>query len=197
MKELETYTASVVIGLCLGLIIGAGGSILTIPVFVYILKTDPVVSTIYSMFIVGTCSLVGSILSFLKNMVDIKSAILFGIPSVAGVFMARKLIFPALPQKFFFIGSFAVSKDVFIMISLAAIMFFVSLKMLRRKKITRVLSDNTQSGTIFFLLRGMVTGIVAGLLGSWRRIFNSTCVAFVGTVTNKNCYWHNPFYNYY
>ncbi|MEO6221152.1 MAG: sulfite exporter TauE/SafE family protein, partial [Ginsengibacter sp.] len=65
MKELATYSASVVIGLCLGLI-GAGGSILTIPVLVYIVKTDPVASTIYSMFIMGTCSLVGNILSFLK-----------------------------------------------------------------------------------------------------------------------------------
>lgn len=164
MKELETYTASVVIGLCLGLI-GAGGSILTIPVFVYILKTDPVASTIYSMFIVGTCSLVGSILSFLKKLVDLKAAILFGIPSVAGVFIARKLIFPALPEKLFLIGSFAVSKDVCIMICLAAIMFFVSLKMLKKKSSTLTMNNDIQTKRIFFLLQGMVTGIVTGMLG--------------------------------
>src|SRR3982751_2042834 len=115
MKELATYTASIVIGLCLGLI-GAGGSILTIPVFVYILKTDPVVSTIYSMFIVGTCSLVGCILSFLKKMVDVRTAILFGMPSVGGVILARKLIFPLVPEKLFFVGSYIVTKDILIMI---------------------------------------------------------------------------------
>ena len=165
MKELETYTASVVIGLCLGLI-GAGGSILTIPVLVYILKTDPVASTIYSMFIVGTCSLVGCILSFLKSLVDLKAAVLFGIPSVVGVFIARKIIFPALPEKLFFPGSFALSKDVFIMISLAAIMLFVSIKMLKRKsKATATLNDNVSAKKIFFLLQGMVTGMVTGLLG--------------------------------
>src|SRR4051812_3609898 len=112
MKELQAYTASVVIGLCLGMI-GAGGSILTIPVFVYILKTDPVASTIYSMFIVGICSLTGSILSFFKRLIDFKAAILFGVPSVAGVFMARKFIFPALPEKLFFIGTYPVTKDIF------------------------------------------------------------------------------------
>ena len=164
VQELATYTASILIGLCLGLI-GAGGSILTIPVFVYILKTDPVASTIYSMFIVGTCSLVGSILSFLKNLIDLKAAILFGIPSVAGVFIARKLIFPALPERLFSVGSFAVSKDVFIMISLAAIMLFVSAKMLKKKNAVIVLEDREQSTTILFLLQGISTGILTGLLG--------------------------------
>jgi uncharacterized membrane protein YfcA len=163
MKELATYAASVGIGFCLGLI-GAGGSILTIPVFVYILKTDPVASTIYSMFIVGICSFVGSMLSFFKNLVDLKAAILFGIPSVAGVFIARKIIFPTLPQKLFLIGSFAVSKDVFIMISLTAIMLFVSVKMLRRKNVT-ALNEQEESNTILFLLQGIFTGIVTGLLG--------------------------------
>lgn len=164
MKELETYLASVAIGLCLGLI-GAGGSILTIPVLVYILKTDPVVSTVYSMFIVGICSLVGGILSFIKKLVDIKAAILFGIPSVGGVFIARKLIFPALPNQFFSIGSLAVSRDIFIMASLAVIMFFVSLKMLRKNISPGPVSNNSKKNPVLFLLQGLLTGIVTGLLG--------------------------------
>ncbi len=132
MKELEAYTASVVIGLCLGLI-GAGGSILTIPVFVYILKTDPVASTIYSMFIVGICSFTGAIISFIKKLVDVKAATVFGLPSVAGVFIARKLIFPAVPERLFTVGTFIITKDVFIMLSLAVIMLIVSIKMLKKK----------------------------------------------------------------
>src|ERR1700750_491222 len=118
MKELEAYTASVVIGLCLGLI-GAGGSILTIPVFVYILKTEPVASTVYSMFVVGICSLTGAILSFIKKLVDIRAAIVFGLPSVAGVFIARKLIFPVIPDKLFAMGTFVITRNIFIMFALA------------------------------------------------------------------------------
>jgi uncharacterized membrane protein YfcA len=164
MKELETYMASILIGLCLGLI-GAGGSILTIPVFVYILKTDPVASTIYSMFIVGCCSLVGSILSFYKKLVDLKTALLFGMPSVTGVFIARKLIFPILPEKLFFIGSFEVTKDDLIMISLAIIMFFISMKMLKRSVEPIMKNDTPRRRTALVLLQGTITGIITGLLG--------------------------------
>lgn len=163
MKEFETYSASAAIGLCLGLI-GAGGSILTIPVLVYVLKTNPVAATVYSMFIVGTCSLVGSILSFTKKLIDVNAAIFFGIPSVAGVFVARKLIIPILPAQLFSVGSLLVSKDAFIMICLALIMFFVSAKMLSRNaKTVRV--GCAKERTTFFLLQGITTGIVTGLLG--------------------------------
>jgi len=164
MTELAIYSASVIIGLCLGLI-GAGGSILTIPVLVYVLKTDPLVSTIYSMFIVGTCSFVGSVLSYLKNLLDVRTAIQFGIPSIAGVIVARKLIFPALPDRLFFIGSFEVSKDIAIMVLLAAIMFYVSIKMLTKVANTTSIETSEQSSPLLFILQGIVTGIITGLLG--------------------------------
>src|SRR3954454_21341324 len=150
MKELETYMASILIGLCLGLI-GAGGSILTIPVFVYILKTDPVAATVYSMFVVGICSLTGAILSFIKRLVDIKAAIVFGLPSVAGVFIARKLIFPVIPEHLFAIGSFVITKDVFIMLSLAVIMFIVSIKMLKKTETTTASYVEHKTKAIFLL----------------------------------------------
>ncbi len=164
MKEFAAYSASVAIGLCLGLI-GAGGSILTIPVFVYILKTDPVSATIYSMFIVGICSLVGSIKSCCKKLVDIKVAILFGIPSVAGVFIARKLLFPALPEKFFSVGSFIVTKNIFIMLSLAVVMFSASAKMLQTQAAAGIADKNRQCKIWMFLVQGLFVGIVTGLLG--------------------------------
>jgi len=152
MKELEAYTASVVIGLCLGLI-GAGGSILTIPVFVYVLKTDPILSTVYSMFVVGICSLTGSMLSFFKKLIDIKAALAFGIPSVIGVFISRKLIVSNLPDELFVIGSFPVSKNFFIMISLSVVMLIVSIKMLRKTKEDIVTQTETQGQIIMFIFR--------------------------------------------
>lgn len=164
MKELEAYTASVVIGLCLGLI-GAGGSILTIPVFVYILKTDPVASTVYSMFVVGICSLTGAILSFIKQLVDIKAAVVFGLPSVAGVFIARKLIFPVIPERLFSIESFVITKDIFIMLALAIIMLIVSIKMLKKKSTNAAELISQDKTKAIFFLQGICTGIVTGLLG--------------------------------
>src|SRR5436190_7662739 len=110
MQEFAAYASSITIGLSLGLI-GAGGSIITIPIFVYILQKDPLSSSIYSMFVVGICSLVGSIRSILDKLVDFNITILFGVPSVLGVLVARKIIFPAIPLQLFTIGSFILSKD--------------------------------------------------------------------------------------
>src|SRR5688572_17996192 len=96
MNEFAAYGASLGIGLSLGLI-GAGGSILTIPIFVYILQKDPLSSGIYSMFVVGISGLVGSIQSILNRLVDLKVAFLFAVPSVLGVAAGRKLVLPAVP----------------------------------------------------------------------------------------------------
>jgi uncharacterized membrane protein YfcA len=165
MNEFAAYAASLTIGLSLGLI-GAGGSILTIPIFVYILQKDPVSSSIYSMFVVGICSLVGSIRSVLNKLVDFKITILFGIPSVLGVLIARKLIFPAIPRRVFTIGSFVLSKDILFMLCLSVLMFFAAAKMLKAASHNDPGQDTDRpSRTGLLLLQGLLVGIVTGLLG--------------------------------
>ena len=91
------YFASILIGVALGLI-GGGGSILTVPVLVYLFAIEPVVATSYSLFIVGLTSGVGSVGYFKKGLVNIKTAIVFGIPSIIAVFTTRALIVPAIFQ---------------------------------------------------------------------------------------------------
>ena len=165
MKEFAAYAASVTIGLSLGLI-GAGGSILTIPIFVYILQKDPVSSSIYSMFVVGICSLVGSIRSMLDKLVDFNITILLGIPSVLGVLVARKIIFPAIPLQLFTIGSFILSKDILFMLCLSVLMFFAAEKMLKTTSHYEFNEDaDIQLKTGLLLLQGLVVGIITGLLG--------------------------------
>ena len=60
MENVAGYLASGLIGLSLGLV-GGGGSIITIPVLVYLFHIEPTLATLYSLFIVGTTSLVGGI----------------------------------------------------------------------------------------------------------------------------------------
>lgn len=164
MKELVSYAASLGIGLSLGFI-GAGGSILTIPVFVYILKKDPLSSSVYSMFVVGISSMAGSVRSIFNNLVDFKVILLFGIPSVAGVFLARKVIFPVIPLQLFSIGSFILSKDILFMLSLSSLMFLSAIRMLKP------VINNDQSAPVdkpkpgLLLLQGLFVGIITGLLG--------------------------------
>jgi uncharacterized membrane protein YfcA len=164
MKELETFIASLGIGLSLGLI-GAGGSILTIPVFVYILKKDPVSSSVYSMFVVGISSMAGSIQSILNKLVDFRTVLTFGIPSVIGVLIARKTIFPIIPDELFSIGSFTVSKDMLLMLCLSSLMFLAARRMLKPMVKNNDVEHEEKQVTTSLLLRGLLVGIVTGLLG--------------------------------
>ena len=74
MENIAGYLASGLIGISLGLI-GGGGSIITIPVLVYLFHIEPTLATLYSLFIVGTTSLVGGIRSALNKTVDFRSAV--------------------------------------------------------------------------------------------------------------------------
>ena len=89
--EILGYFASLVIGISLGLI-GGGGSILTVPVLVYLFDVDPVIATAYSLFIVGSTSLVGVFPKYKNGEINVKTAIIFGIPSIIAVYATRAFI---------------------------------------------------------------------------------------------------------
>src|SRR6478736_6451351 len=102
--EIVGYIAAVLIGVTLGLI-GSGGSILTVPVLVYLFGVDAVAATAYSLFIVGFTSAVGSVAYFKKGLVNIKTALVFGIPSIIAVFLTRAYLVPAIPKEVITLGS--------------------------------------------------------------------------------------------
>ena len=94
------YLLSILIGISLGLI-GGGGSILTVPVLVYVMGVEPVLSTAYSLFIVGLTALVGSVTYGRKGLLDYKTALIFGIPSIVAVYATRKFLVPVIPDPVF------------------------------------------------------------------------------------------------
>jgi uncharacterized membrane protein YfcA len=110
--EIIGYLSSIIIGVSLGLI-GGGGSILTVPVLVYLFGTEPVLATAYSLFIVGLTSAVGSVDYLKKGLVNIKTAIIFGIPSIIAVFATRAYIVPAIPKEIFSVGGFVCDEKYF------------------------------------------------------------------------------------
>src|SRR4026209_2474145 len=93
------------IGLTLGLL-GSGGSILTVPVLVYLLHYSPTMATGYSLFIVGFTSLVGASNYMRKNLVDYKTALLFAVPSFISVYVVRRFFLPLIPEKILTTGTF-------------------------------------------------------------------------------------------
>jgi uncharacterized membrane protein YfcA len=164
--EIAGYIASIFIGISLGLI-GGGGSILTVPVLVYLFSVDAVLATAYSLFIVGTTSAVGSFSYFKKDLVNIKTAIVFGIPSIIAVFLTRAFIVPAIPQEIFSIGNFIITKSILLMLLFAVLMIFASYSMIKNdKKNCDDTPQKQQFNHPLILVEGTVVGILTGLVGA-------------------------------
>lgn len=167
MLEITGYIAALFIGISLGLI-GGGGSILTVPVLVYLLHIQPVAATAYSLFIVGLTSLIGGASYFRKGLVNMKTAVIFGIPSIIAVYATRRFIVPVIPDQFFTIGSFTMTKDISIMVLFAVLMMAASVSMIRNKEC--VDCPKNGEGLIFnyplILLEGVVVGALTGLVGA-------------------------------
>jgi uncharacterized membrane protein YfcA len=156
---------SVLIGISLGLI-GGGGSILTVPVLVYVFSVDPVVATGYSLFIVGATSAVGSVNFFKSKLVNIKTAIVFGIPSIAAVYFTRAFIVPLIPNTLFTVGEFEMTKSIFLMILFAILMIAASYSMIRKSKGNLEESTTQVFNYPLILLEGSIVGVLTGLVGA-------------------------------
>jgi len=163
--EVIGYFASLLIGISLGLI-GGGGSILTVPVLVYLFKVEPVTATAYSLFIVGATSLVGAFPKYKKREINIKTAIVFGIPSIVSVYSTRAFLVPAIPNEIFTIGSFVATKSFMTMLLFAVLMVFASVSMIRSKKQVSEVEGEQVFNYPMILLEGTIVGIVTGLVGA-------------------------------
>src|SRR4029078_10817268 len=114
MIQLAGYCLCMLIGFSLGLI-GGGGSILTIPMFVFFFGIDPVISTTYSLFIVGLTAISGSIDHYRMRSIDYKTVLLFGIPSVIILFIMRRWLLGLIPTTIRPTRSSVVSNCIFLM----------------------------------------------------------------------------------
>lgn len=124
------YLASVLMGLSLGLL-GGGGSILTVPILYYFFKQDSLLATTNSLFVVGITALVGAVIHAKKGSIEVKTGILFAVPSFAGVFVARHLILPNLPQTLFAAFGITLTKPLLVMLTFAALMVMAARAMIR------------------------------------------------------------------
>lgn len=166
INEIIGYALSILIGVSLGLI-GGGGSILTVPVLVYAFYVEPVLATGYSLFIVGLTSAVGSVDFFRKGLVNVKTAIIFGIPSIAAVFATRAYIVPAIPKEVFSIGGLVVTKAILMMALFAILMIAASYSMIKKdKKPTEENTGEQKFNYPLILVEGAVVGVLTGLVGA-------------------------------
>lgn len=159
------YLGALLIGLVLGLI-GGGGSILTVPILVYVLGEDPVTATAYSLFVVGASSAVGAIRNAQKGMVDFRTGIVFATPALFAVYLTRRYLVPAIPDDLFNVGDFEVTKSVAIMVFFAIIMLLASISMIRGRKDKHLEADHATYNYPMIIIEGIVVGVVTGIVGA-------------------------------
>ena len=163
--EIFGYLGALIIGIVLGLI-GGGGSILTVPILVYLLFINPVTATAYSLFVVGVSSLVGAIRNIQKGLVDFKTAIVFAIPAFIAVYTTRRFLVPAIPDKLFSIGDFLVTKNIGIMIFFAIIMLVASISMIKERKAKAVADAVVVFNYPLIVTEGLIVGVITGIVGA-------------------------------
>lgn len=162
MAEYLGFGCALIIGLILGLM-GGGGSILTVPVLVYIIGLNPVTATAYSLFIVGTTSAFGTFQNFRKETVELKTGLLFALPSLIGVYLSRKFLVPAIPAEIFRVGDFIVTKETLLMVLFAVVIFLAALSMLRTNEPT---DDGKKHNKEAMIMQTFFAGILVGLVGA-------------------------------
>jgi uncharacterized membrane protein YfcA len=163
--EIIGWIMALVIGLTLGLL-GGGGSILTVPVLVYLLAMDPIVATGYSLFIVGVSSFFGAFSYWTKKRVDFKVVAVFGSASIAAVYLARRVIVPAIPDEIFQIGDFMLTRNMSIMVLFALLMLGASYSMITGETSSKESQEAIKYNYLGLLLQGAIIGILVGLVGA-------------------------------
>tara|TARA_A100001035_G_C27776484_1_gene499328 strand:+ start:1217 stop:2002 length:786 start_codon:yes stop_codon:yes gene_type:complete len=162
--ELIGYLCAILIGVVLGLL-GGGGSILTVPIFVYILGVSPILATSYSLFVVGFTAMVGVYKNYKKSMVDVKTGVVFAVPAFIGVFIARKFLLPKIPNEIISVSNFLLTKDIMIMLLFSVLMFIAAFFMIKGQKEINY-REEIEHKNFLLVFDGLIIGILTGIVGA-------------------------------
>lgn len=163
--EFAGLIASFAMGITLGLM-GGGGSILTVPILVYLFALSPTTATGYSLFVVGMTALFGSVVYIRKGDVDFQAGLTFALLSVIGVNLSRGMIIPKIPATVAQIGSFALTKEILVMVTFAALMVTASYSMIKNKTHMTPMRVSSAVRIAMIALVGLLVGGMAGFVGA-------------------------------
>lgn len=161
--QLLGYIGALIVGLVLGLI-GGGGSILTVPLLVYFLGYNPLVATAYSLFVVGTTSMVGTFQKYKKGLVDFKTGLAFSFPSFIAVYLSRRYLVHDIPDNILTLGDYVLTKEMGIMMFFAIIMLLSAFSMIKKTNDDDIISTKQPYYKTF--IQGLVIGTITGIIGA-------------------------------
>ena len=164
ISQLIGYILAVFVGMTLGML-GSGGSILSVPILVYVMGIEPTLATAYSLFVIGTTSLVGGIQKAKQKLVDFNKVLLFGIPAIISVFVTRKVLVPKIPEIVFSSDGFTLSKSILIMVIFAIVMIFASFQMIKPLRV-KIIPIEEKLNYFHIVLLGLCIGLISGFVGA-------------------------------
>ena len=177
------YFLALFVGVVMGLL-GSGGSILSVPIFVYAMNVSPVLATAYSLFVVGITALVGGFQKAKQKLVDYRNAILFGIPTLITVFITRKILVPNIPEVVTFFNDFQIQKSVLIMAVFAVVMIFAAIRM--------IVPIKENAKPIFpkpnyfqIVIQGIIIGLISGFVGAGGGFLIIPALVFMARIPMK------------
>jgi len=142
------WPGAVAIGVSLGLL-GSGGSILTVPVLVYLIGQDEKVAIAGSLFVVGSIALAGSLQYLRARLIDWRNVFIFGLPGMAGTYIGALL---------------AAYVAGIVQLSLFAVVMLIASYMMLRP-ITLDDKEHTPRAVWKIAIDGLLVGVITGLVG--------------------------------
>ncbi|QDK77068.1 sulfite exporter TauE/SafE family protein [Spirosoma sp. KCTC 42546] len=164
-QELFGYASALLVGLVIGLA-GGGGSILTVPIFVYVFHIPTVLATTYSLFVVGSTSLIGSIHHVWHKRVDLPVTVAFALPSFVSVYLSRRYLVPALPDPLFQFQTFVLPKSDAILYFFAIVMIIAARAMIRNDRPEQGEAADGRPRYGSLALDGLAVGLLTGTIGA-------------------------------
>ena len=166
--ELLGFIGAFFVGLILGLI-GSGGSILSVPILVYLFGINPITATAYSLFVVGATSLIGSIKNIRDKLINYKSTLLFSLSAVITVYITRRYLINIMPEIIINTELIYLRKDKLIMLLFALLMLVAGFLMIKRTPKTIVNLKQTKTiapNKMLIFAEGSLIGFLTGLIGA-------------------------------
>lgn len=158
------YILAVVMGITLGLI-GGGGSILTVPILVYVFELPASQATAYSLFVVGLASVFAAVDYYRRGLLDFKTGIVFAIPAFLGVYLVRRYLMPALPESMSPFQGIEFAKNTLILVVFAIVMLVAAISMIRGRK-DEGEAAKKKINLFFVVLEGLLVGGLTGFVGA-------------------------------
>ena len=152
-------------GIVIGLF-GGGGSILAVPIFVYLFKLNPVIATSYSMFVVGFTAAIGTLINLKKKLIEYKTAVIFTLPALVSVSLTRRFVIPNIPDVLLSFESFHITKEMGLMLFFSSIIILSSVFMMKKSKTETVSNLNTKKSYVLLIFIGLGVGVLTGLVGA-------------------------------